>query len=215
MKESINKSLTHWLKGFEPAVDASSTKKNLDRISTRITFQFNNSKHPDTIDRYIRLRDIVGAVIQGETAVQFEPMGNANLVLFQEVLEKYEYHLELLKKAIIVELQDEPKIKTRSDTQSAVYLTRYEGSSANVLRDVIITSNNMVEDINLKRALLQEALKLDDRMVTSITKDNKMIMEYVKDLKDFNEINKNYKEPFEKAAENLIKIDGFVKELNN
>jgi len=52
-------------------------------------------------------------------------------------------------------------------------------------------------------------------MVTSITKDNKMIMEYVKDLKDFNEINKNYKEPFEKAAENLIKIDGFVKELNN
>jgi len=93
-------------------------------------------------------------------------------------------------------------------------LTRYEGSSANVLRDVIITSNNMVEDINLKRALLQEALKLDDRMVTSITKDNKMIMEYVKDLKDFNEINKNYKEPFEKAAENLIKIDAFVKELN-
>ena len=73
----------------------------------------------------------------------------------------------------------------------------------------------MVEDINLKRALLQEALKLDDRMVTSITKDNKMIMEYVKDLKDFNEINKTYKEPFEKAAENLIKIDGFVKEINN
>ena len=61
--------------------------------------EFNNSKHPDTIDRYIRLRDIVGAVIQGETAVQFEPMGNANLALFQEVLEKYENHLDLLKKS--------------------------------------------------------------------------------------------------------------------
>ena len=64
--------------------------------------EFNNTKHPDTIDRYIRLRDIVGAVIQGETAVQFEPMGNANSILFQGVLEKYEYHLDLLKKAIIV-----------------------------------------------------------------------------------------------------------------
>jgi hypothetical protein len=151
--------------------------------------------------------------MQEETAVQFEPMGNANLVLFQKVLEKYEY-LDLLKKAIIVELQDEPKIKTRSDTQSAVYLTRYEGSSANVLRDVIITSNNMVEDINLKRAL-QEALKLDDSMVTAITKVNMMIMDYVKYLKDFNDINKNYREPFEEAAENLIKIDRFLKELDN
>jgi hypothetical protein len=214
LKESINKSLTHWLKGFEPAVDASSTKKNLDRISTRITFQFNN-KQMDNLEKYIRLKDIVGPVIEGKTSVQFDPLSTENSTLFQEVQEKYEYHLDLLKKAVIVELQDEPKIKTRADTQSAVYLTRYEGSSANVLRDVIITSNNMVEDINLKRALLQEALKLDDRMVTSITKDNKMIMEYVKDLKDFNEINKNYKEPFEKAAENIIKIDGFVKELNN
>jgi len=214
LKESINKSLTHWLKGFEPAVDASSTKKNLDRISTRITFQFNN-KQMDNLEKYIRLKDIVGPVIEGKTSVQFDPLSTENSTLFQEFQEKYEYHLDLLKKAIIVELQDEPKIKTRADTQSAVYLTRYEGSSANVLRDVIITSNNMVEDINLKRALLQEALKLDDRMVTSITKDNKMIMEYVKDLKDYNEINKNYKEPFEKAAENLIKIDGFVKELNN
>ena len=213
MKESINKSLTHWLKGFEPAVDASSTKKNLDRISTRITFQFNN-KQMDNLEKYIRLKDIVGPVIEGKTSVQFDPLSTENSTLFQEVQEKYEYHLDLLKKAVIVELQDEPKIKTRADTQSAVYLTRYEGSSANVLRDVIITSNNMVEDINLKRALLQEALKLDDRMVTSITKDNKIIMEYVKDVKEFNEINKNYKEPFEKAAENLIKIDGFVKELN-
>ena len=151
--------------------------------------------------------------MQEETAVQFKPMGNANLVLIQKVLEKYEY-LDLLKKAIIVELQDEPKIKTRSDTQSAVYLTRYEGSSANVLRDVIITSNNMVEDINLKRAL-QEALKLDDSMVTAITKVNMMIMDYVKYLKDFNDINKNYREPFEEAAENLIKIDRFLKELDN
>ena len=151
--------------------------------------------------------------MQEETAVQFKPMGNANLVLFQKVLEKYEY-LDLLKKAIIFELQDEPKIKTRSDTQSAVYLTRYEGSSANVLRDVIITSNNMVEDINLKRAL-QEALKLDDSMVTAITKVNMMIMDYVKYLKDFNDINKNYREPFEEAAENLIKIDRFLKELDN
>ena len=151
--------------------------------------------------------------MQEETAVQFKPMGNANLVLFQKVLEKYEY-LDLLKKAIIVELQDEPKIKTRSDTQSAVYLTRYEGSSANVLRDVIITSNNMVEVINLKRAL-QEALKLDDSMVTAITKVNMMIMDYVKYLKDFNDINKNYREPFEEAAENLIKIDRFLKELDN
>ena len=151
--------------------------------------------------------------MQEETAVQFKPMGNANLVLIQKVLEKYEY-LDLLKKAIIFELQDEPKIKTRSDTQSAVYLTRYEGSSANVLRDVIITSNNMVEDINLKRAL-QEALKLDDSMVTAITKVNMMIMDYVKYLKDFNDINKNYREPFEEAAENLIKIDRFLKELDN
>ena len=214
LKDSINKSLTSWIKFFEEAVVASGTKKNLDKISQRITFQFNNNKM-NNLEKYIRLKDIVGPVMEGKTNVQFDPLSADNLILFQEVQEKYEYHLDLLKKKIIVELQDEPKIKTRADTQSAVYLTRYEGSSANVLRDVIITSNNMVEDINLKRALLQEALKLDDRMVTSITKDNMMIMDYVKDLKDFNEINKNYKEPFEKAAENLIKIDGFVKELNN
>jgi hypothetical protein len=70
----------------------------------------------DNLEKYIRLKDIVGPVIEGKTSVQFDPLSTENSTLFQEVQEKYEYHLDLLKKAVIVELQDEPKIKTRADT---------------------------------------------------------------------------------------------------
>ena len=72
----------------------------------------------------------------------------------------------------------------------------------------------MVQDINNKRVILQESLKLDDKLIRSIVADNSLIMnEYVEELKNHPEITENYNEPFNKAQANLKKLDVFVNEL--
>ena len=98
--------------------------------------------------------------------------------------------------------------------RSALRLTRFEGTASNVLRDIILTSNSMVQDVNNKRVLLQDSLKLDTRLVRSIKCDNSLIMnEYVKELQNHPEVKENYMEPFNKAQANLMKLNIFVNEL--
>ena len=116
--------------------------------------------------------------------------------------------------ALMFELKSNVEFKQKIDVRSALRLTKFEGSASNVLRDIIITSNSMVQDINNKRVLLQESLKLDDKLIRSIVADNSLIMnEYVEELKKHPEVKENYMEPFNKAQSNLKKLDVFVNEL--
>ena len=68
------------------------------------------------------------------------------------------------------------EFKSKIDMRSALRLTKFEGTASNVLRDIIITSNSLVQDINNKRVLLQESLKLDDKLIRSIVADNNLII---------------------------------------
>jgi len=116
--------------------------------------------------------------------------------------------------ALMFELKSNVEFKQKIDVRSAIRLTKFEGSASNVLRDIVITSNSMVQDINNKRVILQESLKLDDKLIRSIVADNSLIMnEYVEELKNHPEVKENYMEPFNKAQANLKKLDVFVNEL--
>ena len=83
-----------------------------------------------------------------------------------------------------LQLKSNIEFKSKIDVRSALRLTRFEGTASNVLRDIILTSNSMVIEINSKRVLLQESLKLDGRLTRSIKYDNSLIInEYVKEFK--------------------------------
>ena len=82
-----------------------------------------------------------------------------------------------------------------------------------MLRDIVLSSNSMILDIKNKRVILQESIRQDERIVSSIKKDNMLIVGYLKELVNMDEINKNYLEPFNKVVDNMGKINTFVKEL--
>ena len=49
----------------------------------------------------------------------------------------------------------------------------------------------MIQDINNKRVILQESIRQDERIVSSIKKDNTLIVEYLNELADMEEIEKD------------------------
>jgi len=125
----------------------------------------------------------------------------------------YNENLEELKSDIMVELKARPDLERRAELRSTLRLSRYEGSSSNVLRDILSASSSMVQDINNKRVVLQESIRQDERIVTSIKEDNRLILQYLDELSDMEEISKNYLEPYNKVIDNMGKIDTFVGEL--
>ena len=48
----------------------------------------------------------------------------------------------------MVELKARPDLERRAELRSTLRLSRYEGSSSNVLRDILSASSSMVQDIN-------------------------------------------------------------------
>ena len=133
--------------------------------------------------------------------------------VLKSVEETYKENAEELKEEIMLRLKTNPDLIRRSELRTTLRLSRYEGSSNNVLRDIMITSNSMILDINDKRVKLQESLREDERIVNSIKNDNMLIVGYLKELANIDEINKNYLEPFNKVVDNMGKINTFVKEL--
>jgi hypothetical protein len=113
----------------------------------------------------------------------------------------------------MLSLKDKPELRNRLDVKSTLRLSRYEGSASNVLRDILLTSSSMIQEIISKRVILQESIKQDEKIVNTIKKDNTLIVKYLKELDDMEEIEKNYLESFEKVVENMGKINTFVNEL--
>jgi len=133
--------------------------------------------------------------------------------ILKAIEETYKENSEELKKEIILGLKDKPELKSKLDIRSTLRLSRYEGSASNVLRDILLTSSSMIQEINNKRVILQESIKQDEKIVSTIKKDNTLIVKYLKELGDMEEIEKNYLESFEKVVENMDKINIFVNEL--
>ena len=71
----------------------------------------------------------------------------------------------------------------------------------------------MIQEINSKRVLLQESIRQDERIVTSIKEDNRLIVHYLNELSDMEEIDKNYSESFNKVIDNIEKNNIFVNEF--
>lgn len=133
--------------------------------------------------------------------------------MFDDIRQAYAMQMEELKEEIIRELKEKPEVRSRIDIRSTLRLSRFEGSASNVLRDILLTSDSMLQDINNTRILLQESLREDARIAKSIKEDNKVIGGYLKELKTMEEIDNNYSEPFEKSLANMGKIDLFVQEI--
>ena len=93
--------------------------------------------------------------------------------------------------------------------------SRYEGSASNVLRDILLTSSSMIQEITSTRIILLESLKQDKKLVNTLVEDNKLISEYMKELFIMEEIEKNYMEQFIKVVENIKKNNQFVTKLKN
>ena len=144
----------------------------------------------------------------------FETDNQENLMdVLNSIEETYNEKLQELKKEIILGLKYKPELRNRLDVKSTLRLSRYEGSASNVLRDILLTSSSMIQEINNKRVILQESIKQDEKIVSTIKKDNTLIVKYLKELGDMEEIEKNYLESFEKVVENMDKINIFVNEL--
>jgi len=121
----------------------------------------------------------------------FENEGSDNLKDTLEALKKaYDENSDELKKEIMLELKDKPELRNRLDIRRTLRLSRYEGSASNVLRDVLLTSINMIQEINSKRVILQDSLRQTDRIVTSIKEDNILILQYLNELSGTEEIEK-------------------------
>jgi len=132
--------------------------------------------------------------------------------ILKAIEETYKKNSEELNKEIMLSLKDKPELRNRLDIRSTLRLSRYEGSASNVLRDIMMTSNSMIQEITSKRVILQESIRQDEIIVNTIRKDNTLIVKYLKELGDIEEIEKKYWESFEKVVKNMGKINTFVNE---
>jgi len=83
--------------------------------------------------------------------------------ILKAIEETYKENSEELKKEIILSLKDKPELRNRLDIRSTLRLSRYEGSASNVLRDIMMTSNSMIQEIISKRVILQESIRQDEK----------------------------------------------------
>ena len=120
-----------------------------------MNFELNNV---NLVERYWRLKEINQPVIQKILNVNFT-LFIENGQLFAQIEGQFEDAIRNTEEAIKIKLKERPEIRSRIDTRTAIRLTRFEGSASNVLRDVLITTSNMAEEIKSKRIVLQESLK--------------------------------------------------------
>ena len=214
---SIKNARDRYSKQFRDREDYDAIPTDLNRLIDSI----GNKSTAELSERIARLDKIVKPIIdQTETIfVSASEMGDVEVM--DVLLPQLDYTImtfaatrKSVYDALISELKSNIEYKSKIDVRSALRLTRFEGTASNVLRDIILTSNSMVQDVNNKRVLLQDSLKLDTRLVRSIKYDNSLIMnEYVKELQNHPEVKENYMEPFNKAQANLMKLNIFVNEL--
>jgi len=132
------------------------TDAQLKILQKRMNFEISKG---NLVDRYWRLKEIIQPVIEKNLNENFT-LFIENGQLFAQIEGRFEDAMRNTEDAIKLKLKERPEIRSRIDTRTAIRLTRFEGSASNVLRDVLITSSNMAEEIKNKRIVLQESLKM-------------------------------------------------------
>ena len=78
----------------------------------------------------------------------------------------------------------------------------------------MITTGSMTSNISKNRINLNQGISIDSKLVASIQKDNDVIMNrFIPVLMESDEIERYYREPFDKVLNNLSYINVFVGEL--
>ena len=223
---TVKTSKATWTKDFKQKLDVFKLGDNIEDIYNKIGLVV--SRNDTAIMKYAKLEmipDLLNTVYQyieaNEDTIEFmnilreyrDDDGDGFITALRKVEQEYEVISEQLKNEVILGLKETPELRNRLDIRSTLRLSRYEGSASNVLRDVLITSNNMIHDMNNKRVALQESIRQDERIVSNIKKDNTLIGKYLKELSEMEEVEKNCLESFDKVVENMGKINTFVKEL--
>ena len=129
-------------------------------------------------------------------------------------IDEYEsYKFDLYQESLNV-LKQKPIISKAEAIYRSTKLSTYEGTASNVLREIMITTGSMTSNISKNRINLNQGISIDSKLVESIQKDNDVIMNrFIPVLIESDEIERYYKEPFDKVLNNLSYIDGFVGEL--
>ena len=223
---TVKTSKATWTKDFKQKLDVFKLGDNIEDLYNKIGLVV--SRNDTAIMKYAKLEmipDLLNTVYQyieaNEDTIEFmnilreyrDDDGDGFITALRKVEQEYEVISEQLKNEVILGLKETPELRNRLDIRSTLRLSRYEGSASNVLRDVLITSNNMIHDMNNKRVALQESIRQDERIVSNIKKDNTLIGKYLKELSEMEEVEKKHLESFDKVVENMGKINTFVKEL--
>jgi hypothetical protein len=226
--DTVKKAKSAFIKEIREKLEGLRFKEITERLKNKLPLILNAKD--DVVLKYAKFEMIIDAL--NETFKFLEDNdGNSDLIdalasfedenqetlmdVLKTIEDTYKENSDEVKTEIILGLKEKPELRNRLDIRSTLRLSRYEGSASNVLRDILLTSSSMNQEINNKRLILLESLKQDERLVKTIVDDNKLISEYMKELFNMEEIEKNYMEPFIKVVENMKKINLFVTELKN
>ena len=214
---SIQTSIDNYVKTFKsPAGDIGENKTRIEGYMDAIFKKIDKviRTRDDNLTKYAKLETVQAAlnIVDDMVTYQIKP---ANYEAKKKQIEtNLKQARKKLKLVIMNELKNDPESRTTIDNDLNVRLATYEGTAMNVLRDLLGASNNIVQDIRMKKLVLQEALIKEERLGESIIKDNAIINQLNIDLENSSEVEKHYKEPYDKVVNNLIKIKDFSKDLN-
>jgi hypothetical protein len=224
--ETVKRSKLAFIKEIRVYLNAFRIDDLIEKLTNRLPLLLSNKD--EVVLKYAKFEMIIDALNETfkflqdndentdlqESIDTFETDNQQSLMnILKGIEETYNEKSEELKKEIILGLKDKPELKSKLDIRSTLRLSKYEGSASNVLRDILLTSSSIIQEINNKRVILQDSIKQDEKIVSTIKKDNTLIVKYLKELGDMEEIEKNYLESFEKVVENMDKINIFVNEL--
>ena len=214
---SIQTSIDNYVKTFKsPAGDIGENKTRIEGYMDAIFKKIDKviRTRDDNLTKYAKLETVQAAlnIVDDMVTYQIKP---ANYEAKKKQIEtNLKQSRKKLKLVIMNELKNDPESRTTIDNDLNVRLATYEGTAMNVLRDLLGASNNIVQDIRMKKLVLQEALLKEERLGESIIKDDAIINQLNIDLENSSEVEKHYKEPYDKVVNNLIKIKDFSKDLN-
>jgi len=214
---SIQTSIDNYVKTFKsPAGDIGENKTRIEGYMDAIFKKIDKviRTRDDNLTKYAKLETVQAAlnIVDDMVTYQIKP---ANYEAKKKQIEtNLKQARKKLKLVIMNELKNDPESRTTIDNDLNVRLATYEGTAMNVLRDLLGASNNIVQDIKMKKLVLQEALLKEERLGESIIKDDAIINQLNIDLENSSEVEKHYKEPYDKVVNNLIKIKDFSKDLN-
>ena len=150
---SIQTSIDNYEKTFKnPTGDIGENKTRIEGYMEAIFKKIDKVirvRADDNLTKYAKLDIVQAALDKVDDIVTFKP---ANYEVKKKQIEtNLKQARKQLKLVIMNELKDDPEARTTIDNDLNVRLATYEGTAMNVLRDLLIISNDIVQDISMKK----------------------------------------------------------------